>query len=177
MAEVPMPLRGANVVSLVRAQRPDVEQTIPAADRPEQLALEFEKPHQLLVVVTDRLHGATFLRRLLQVRPKVIVDLRFAPHFSFTGIDALTVRRQIEAVGAHYIQYSVPFHEFGPSLLKHDPMSIAAKLSKLAYDGGRFQWPIMVLLKEDATASAFSPFLIGALSKDPGGKWAAEVVT
>jgi hypothetical protein len=176
MAELPTPIRGANVVSLVHAQRSNIEQLNASALRPEQLALEFDKPHELLVVVTDQLHGTTFLRRLLQVRPKVIVDFRFAPHFNFTAVDSLIVKQQIEAVGARYVRYSIPFHEFGPSLLKHDPMAIATKLSTFARESVSSQWPIMVLLKEKNVARAFSPFLIGALSKDLGGKWTAEVV-
>jgi hypothetical protein len=144
---------------------------------PAQLTLEFDEPHQLLIVVTDRLHGATFLRCLLQVKPKVIADFRFAPHFNFTAVDGGLVKRQIEAVGARYVHYSIPFHEFGPSLLKHDPMSIATKLSVFARDSGGCPWPVMVLLKENTIAWAFSPFLVGALSKELGGKWKIEIVT
>jgi hypothetical protein len=35
----------------------------------------------------------------------------------------------------------------------------------------------MVLLKESEIARAFSPFMVGALSKNLGGKWTAELVT
>jgi hypothetical protein len=168
---------GDNVVSLARVLRSPVAITnAAAAPAPEQLTLEFDKPHQLLVVVTDRMHGATFLRTLLQVKPKIIVDFRFAPHFSFTAVDGQTVKRHIEAIGAHYVQYSIPFHEFGPSLLKHDPMTIASKFSAITREKGSPQWPVMVLLKENAVASAFSPYLLGALLRDSGGKWTAEVV-
>jgi hypothetical protein len=161
----------------MRTQRPSVRRTDVAAPTPEQLPLEFDKPHQLFVVVTDRLHGATFLRWLLKVRPKVIVDFRFAPHFNFTAIDSSTVKQQIDAIGARYVQYSVPFHEFGPSFLRHDPMAIATKLPTFVREGGSSQWPIMVLLKESEIAKAFSPFMIGALSNDLGGKWTAELIT
>ena len=174
MAELPTPIPCANVVTLVRAQRPNIEQPNAAGRRPEQLALEFDKPHELLVVVTDQLHGATFLRKLLEVRPKVIVDFRFAPHFNFTAVDSLIIKQQIEAVGARYVRYSIPFHE--PSLLKHDPTAIATKLSTFARESVSSQWPVMVLLKVSNVARAFSPFLVGALSKDLGGKWTAEVV-
>jgi hypothetical protein len=90
MAEFSTLVRGANVVSLFGAERPPVEQTNAVAPHAEQLTLEFDKPHQLLIVVTDRLHGATFLRWLLQVRPKVSVDFRLASHFNFTAVDSLT---------------------------------------------------------------------------------------
>jgi len=177
MVEVPAPAMGANVVSLVRPQKPMADQTQVARPAPTQLALEFDEPHQLLVIVTDRLHGATFLRWLLQVRPKVIVDFRFAPHFNFTAVDSGIVKQQIEAVGARYVQYSIPFHDFGPSLLKHDPMGIATKLSAFVRDTDGSPWPIMALLKENTVAGAFSPFLVGALTKELGGKWKAEMVT
>jgi hypothetical protein len=176
MVELPKPISATNVVHLVQRQRPSVHQTV-ATPSPEQLALEFDKPHQLFVVVTDRLHGATFLRWLLKVRPKIIVDFRFAPHFNFTAVDSSTVRQQIEAVGARYVQYSVPFHDYGPSLLRHDPMAVATMLPTFVRETGGSQWPIMVLLKESEIARAFSPFMVGALSKNLGGKWTAELVT
>jgi hypothetical protein len=172
MAEPPATGPSAKVVSFVPVQA----RANAAASRPQQLALGLDQPHELLIVVTDQLHGATFLRRLLQVRPKVIVDVRFAPHFSFTAINADTVKQQIEAVGARYIRYAVPFHEYKSSLLKHDPMSIAIKLSDFVRESGSSQWPIMLLLKERVIANAFSPFLVGALSKYVGGNWMTEIV-
>jgi hypothetical protein len=173
MADPPSKGPGAKVLSFVPVQA----RANAAASRPEQLVLGLDQPHELLIVVTDQLHGATFLRRLLQVRPKVIVDVRFAPHFNFTAIDAVTVKQQIEAVGARYIRYAIPFHEYGPSLLRHDPMTIAIKLSEFVRESGSSQWPIMLLLKESVIANAFSPFLVGALSKYVGGNWTTEIVT
>jgi hypothetical protein len=148
-----------------------------AASHPQQLVLGLDQPHELLIVVTDQLHGATFLRHLLQARPKIIVDVRFAPHFNFTAIGSVTVKQQIEEIGARYIRYAIPFHEYGPSLLRHDPMSIAIKLSDFVRESGNSQWPIMLLLKESVTANAFAPFLVGALSKYVGGNWMTEIVT
>ena len=176
MADFVTPFRRDNVVPFVRTPKSDAGLPSETLRRPEQLVLELEKPHELYVVVTDRIHGATFIRNLLQIRPKVIVDFRFAPHFNFTAVDSLTVKQQIEAVGARYIRYAVPFHEFGSSLLKHDPMLIATKLSTFARESDNVHWPIMVLLKEGSVANSFSPFFVGALSQDPGGKWTAEVV-
>jgi hypothetical protein len=164
---------GAKVLSFIPVQ----SRADGVASRPEQLALRLDEPHKLLVVVTDQLHGATFLRWLLQVRPKVIVDVRFAPHFNFTAVNALTVKQQMDTVGARYIRYAIPFHEYGPSLLRHDPMSIAIKLSEFVRESGSSQWPIMLLLKERVIASAFSPFFTGALSKYIGGNWTTEIVT
>ncbi len=88
MTEPPAGGPGAKVLSFV----PVKARTNAAVSRPQQLALGLDQPHELLIVVTDQLHGATFLRWLLQVRPKVIVDVRFAPHFNFTAIDANTVK-------------------------------------------------------------------------------------
>jgi hypothetical protein len=122
------------------------------------------------------LHGATFIRRLHSSKPKVIVDSRFAPHFNFIAVDSTTIKRQIELVGARYIRCSIPFHEFGPSLLKHDPMSIAIELSNKVIENGGLQWPLIALMKEADVANAFSPFLAGAFSRRFGGGWVTEVV-
>ena len=177
MADPQGPSDQRKVVSFISAQPYQVRRVDLSVHRPVQLSFEFDGPHQLLIVVTDRLHGATFLRQLHQSKPKVIMDVRFAPHFNFTAIDGITIKRQIEAVGARYIRYTIPFHEFGPSLLRHDPMLIATKLSNCILRSGGSQWPLMVLLKESGVAAAFSPFLVGALSKHLGGNWMAEVIT
>jgi hypothetical protein len=176
MAKIPTIGPDTNVISLFQEKGSQIEHKTKVAPNPVQLALEFDKPRELIIVVTEQLHGATFLRWLHQCKPQVVVDLRFAPHFIFTAVDSRTVRREIDYVGARYILNSIPFHEFGSSLLRHDPMAIATQLSIFARRSGKVQWPIMVLVKELAVASAFSPFLVGAFSKDLGGTWTAEVV-
>ncbi len=102
-----------NIVFPGKSDRPRAGAQAPARP-PEQLAIEFDRPRQLHVVATDRLRGATFLRSLLQVKPAVLLDFRFAPHFKFTAVDGSVVRSQIEAMGIDYAHHSVPFHEFGP---------------------------------------------------------------
>jgi len=111
------------------------------------------------------------------VKPTVLLDFRFAPHFKFTAVDGSAVRSQIEAMGIHYAHHSVPFHEFGPSLLKHDPMQIAIQLPELARANGSLGGPFMVLIKEVGMAHALSPFLIGALVKELGGRWTLEITS
>ena len=170
-------IRDGNVVFLVHPNREPARVPRTAAPPPKQLAMEFDGPHQLVVVVTDRLHGATFLRCLLQAKPKMLLDFRFAPHFRFTAIDGTVVKHQIDAVGARYVQCSIPFHEFGPSLLKHDPKGIAFRLPEFARATGSLEGPFMVLIKEAAMAHALSPFLLGALHHNLGGRWALEVIT
>ncbi len=165
-----------NVVFLARPERSRTSEHAPARP-PEQLAIEFERPRQLHVVATDRLHGATFLKSLIQVRPTMLLDLRFAPHFKFTAVDGGVVRSQIEAMGIRYAHHSVPFHEFGPSLLRHDPMRIASMLPELARANGSLGGPLMVMMKEVETARALSPFLIGVLVTEFGGSWTLEITS
>jgi hypothetical protein len=177
MAKPSISLPNDNVVNFVRRQLPRIEKQSASGYGMEQLAFDLDEPRQMLIVSTDKIHGATFLRCLLQSRPKAIVDLRFAPHFNFTAVDSLIVKKQIENLGVRYVHYSIPFHEFGSALLRHDPMKIASNLSIIARESGTPQWPLMILVKEISVANAFSPFMIGALSKDLGGKWTAIVVT
>lgn len=173
MAEPEGPIREANVIPLMAAR--------PSQDRglrePVQLSLDFDEPHKLFVIATEHLHGATFIRRLYQSKPKVILDLRFAPHFNFGPIDGRTIKQQIAAVGAQYLLHSVPFHEIKSSLLKHDPALIASRLSDCISETGSAHWPVMVLIKDRGIAIAFSPYLVGALSKHPGGRWMTEMIT
>ena len=107
----------------------------------------------------------------------MLLDLRFAPHFKFTAVDGGVVRSQIEAMGIHYAHHSVPFHEFGPSLLRHDPMRIATMLPELARANGSLGGPLMVMMKEVEIARALSPFLIGALVTEFGGSWKLEITS
>jgi hypothetical protein len=165
-----------NVVFLARPERSRMAAHAPAR-QPEQLAIEFERPRQLHVVATDRLHGATFLRSLIQVKPVVLLDFRFAPHFKFTAVDGVVVRSQIEAMGIRYAHHSVPFHEFGPSLLKHDPLRIATVLPELARANGSLGGPFMVMMKEVGIAHDMSRFLIGALVNELGGRWSLEITS
>jgi hypothetical protein len=175
VVEHPMEKQSGNVVFLV-GTHPTVAAPKESVRLPEQLAIEFERPRQLLVVVSDRLHGATFLRHLLKAKPKVLLDFRFAPHFSFTAVDGATIKHQIDASGTKYVQCPIPFHEFGPSLLRHDPSGIALRLPECARANGVLNGPLMVLVKDAAVARALTPFLLSALHHDLGGKWVTELV-
>jgi hypothetical protein len=176
MADSSAPPQGATIISFVRTRQPLINDKTTDVGHPVQLEFEFDKTRKLLLVVTDHLHGATFIRRLHMLKPKIIIDSRFAPHFNFTAVDGAIIKRQIELVGARYVRHSIPFHEFGASLLRHDPMSIAIKLSDKVLENGGSQWPLMILLKEGNVASTFSPFLAGAFSRRFGGDWVTEVV-
>ena len=167
-----------NVVYFESARpAPALAPTAPPAIVPEQLSIDFNAPYQLLVVASERLHGATFLKYLLECRPRIVLDLRFAPHFSFTAIDGAVARRQIEFVGARYIQDPTPFHEYGPSMLRHDPRGIASKLPRYAKGVGIPVGSLMVLIKEDAIARTMEPYLIGAVREALGGTWGSIIVT
>ena len=147
-----------------------------SAARPEQLVMDFDPPRKLLVVVAENLHGSTFLQSLLENRPTMLVDFRFAPHFNFTAIDGQTARRQIDSVGTLYVQCPVPFHEYSSSLLRHDPQAIAQKLPNCAIAKGVMTGPLMVLVKEVAVARALAPFLAAALCEQLGGTWQPNII-
>ena len=166
-----------NVVYLGRAHPTPVPAPPATAIVPEQLSIDFEALHKLLIVASERLHGATFLKYLIESRPKILLDLRFAPHFSFTAIDGAVARRQIATVGARYIQEPTPFHEYGPSMLRHDPREIASKLPRYAKAVGIPTGSLMVLIKEDAIARTMEPYLVGAVREALGGKWSSFIVT
>ena len=152
-------------------------QTAQTPITPEQLAIDFDAPHRLIVLVAERLHGATFFRCLLESKPKVVLDFRFAPHFSFKAIDAASARRRMDDVGAVYVQEPTPFHDYTPSLLRHDPRSIALRLPDCAIAAGVAVGPLMVLVKEDAVARILAPYLVGALRERIGGSWGSCIVT
>ena len=56
-------------------------------------------------------------------------------------------------------------------------MQIAVRLPGIrARQGGSLNGPFMVLMKEIGMAHALSPFLVGALMKDLGGRWAVDIM-
>ena len=166
-----------NVVYLKRSHFTPVSATAAKAIFPEQLSIDFEAPRPLLVVASERLHGATFLKYLIEYKPRIVLDLRFAPHFSFTAINGAVARQQIEIVGARYVQDPTPFHEYSPSMLRHDPRKIALKLPHYVKALGILTGPLMVLIKEDAIARTMEPYLVGAVREALGGSWGSIVIT
>ncbi len=175
MAEPTRPTN-ANVVALFDGSEIDKQRKSAARMAPRQLVLQLEGQYKLTAVVTDRLHGATFVNTLYEVKPQVVIDLRFAPHFNFTAVESRLVRSQLDLVGSRYVQYTIPFHEFGSSLLKHDPNRMAANVAGILRDGCAPETVIMVLLQDQRAAKSFLPFLSAARSNKSGFQWETEVI-
>lgn len=169
---------GADVVSLFSQQPEIADQPKSRASQfaPKQLDLRLDDERCLFVVVTEQIHGATFLRSLVDLKPNLLLDLRFAPHFRFTGIPAEVSHRTIERLGVAYILRSMPFHEYLPNILRHEPVKLARDLLLLAYGSNPIAGPLMVLMQHEAEAEAFSPYLVGALESADEAEWAVDFV-
>lgn len=142
---------------------------------PRQLELGFDAERCLVLISTEKIHGAGFLRILSSKRPAALIDLRFAPHFEFTGVPSSTLFRSVERTGVQYFVHSIPFHEIRTTLLKHDPMRLAMEILNTTSKNGPQRGPIMVLFQHREDADAFGPYLRGAIEQLEGRQWTTEL--
>ena len=144
--------------------------------KPEQLALALDGQRMVVFVATDKIHGATFLRTLSKLRPSLLLDLRFAPHFEFTAVPTNIIKHGIDHTGSPYLLHSLPFHELRSNLLRHEPAELADKLLLTTCGPNPIRGPLMVLVQHRQDAEAFGPYLVGALQRAEGGHWQIEIV-
>jgi hypothetical protein len=161
-----------NIVPLRRAD-PVNSQPRPIT---EQLRFALEDERKLVILVTERIHGATFLRSVMEFRPRVAVDVRFAPHFEFTAVPSALIKQTLESVVARYVLYTIPFHDFSPNFLRHNPLGIAEDLIARVFEAAAPAGPLLMLVHRQADAEAFAPYLAAALSRVSGGSWKMELV-
>jgi hypothetical protein len=147
-----------------------------SAAQPMQLELGFGGVRRITFVITDKIHGATFLRSLHDSRPVTLFDLRFAPHFEFTAVSAKAVDVTLKSLGIHYIQRSVAFHDLHVNILRHDPGQLAAELLTLAYGTTPARGPVMVLVQHMSDAEVFRPYFTHVLERLEGASWTVTFV-
>ena len=133
-------------------------------------------PAAARAVATEKIHGATFLRGVLETRPRTLLDLRFAPHFEFTAVPASSTIRALSQMGVRYVQRSVPFHEQTTAKMHHNPVQVAADLLSFAYGTFPVQGPVMILVQHRSDAEAFGPYLAQAIERKSGGSWTSRFV-
>ncbi len=168
---------GSNIIPLNVPSR--LAGSLPASPLlppPRQLEFGFGGERKLLFVITDKIHGATFLRSLYDTRPVTLFDLRFAPHFEFTAVSANVVTGTFKSLGIRYIQRSVAFHDLHGNILRYNPGQLAAELMTLAYGPVPARGPVMVLVQHMSDAEALRPYFAHVLERIEGASWIVTFV-
>jgi hypothetical protein len=144
---------------------------------PRQLEFRFNGERQVVFVVTDKLHGATFLRSIRDTHPVILFDLRIAPHLEFTAVSVSAAIVSLNKMGVRYIQRSVAFNELHTNILRFNPNQLALDLLSLAYGASPARGPLMVLVQHTNDAEAFLPYFAGVLQRIDGASWSISFVS
>jgi len=164
-----------SLASRTRAREPASHEHESVA-QPRQLEFGFGRERNVVFVATDKIHGATFLRGVLDTRPVTLFDLRFAPHFEFTAVSASAAIGALNKMGVRYIQRGVAFHDFQANILRYNPGQLALDLLSLGYGSSPARGPLMILVQHMSDAEAFRPYLVGLIERTDGAPWTVNFV-
>jgi hypothetical protein len=90
---------------------------------PERLEF-FGERGTIFFAEIEHIHGTTFLRGLIDLKPWLVIDLRFAPYSNFAPISANTIQNVMENLGKKYHLHSLSFDGLCSGLLLHNPSYI-----------------------------------------------------
>jgi hypothetical protein len=170
---VPLSVK-SNVVS-IRVRQPKISASKNEMTYSKQLELGLDRTRMLVLLSADALHGARFLGAISEFQPKTLMDVRYAPHFNFTGGGSELTIKSLKKIGVRYISSSIPLHQISKNFLQFNLAEIAANLVK-NFDLQR-AGPVMALFQHQADAKIFGPFLLGALEKADNQLWQLKDVS
>lgn len=146
------------------------------APKSDQLQLAFDGERSAVFVVTNAIHGATFLRHLEEFKPRAILDLRLAPHFNFAPLPGSMMIEMIRQLGSKYIASPVPFHKVAENPLRLEARALADELAANVSFTAKNPGPLMLLVQHPGDAQMLAAYVVAALERSEGGRWSAVVV-
>ncbi len=144
----------------------------PRASAPEQLELRLDGSFDVYFLATSDLIAETYVKNVSRIRPRNIIDLRFAPRFDFAGSSSRRMFLYTSEESWAYQQIPYPFHGvLRPSAGGSAFHDLTTALRKWAKGHRPVVGPILVLVELNRHAAVALPIVSTIFKLISGHVW------
>ena len=137
-----------------------------------QFSLPFvDKPadRQTVIVPMEHIHGEQLCRLITDLKPQVVIDLRYVIRFDLPGTSRASIFRHIRAASSSYITIPVPWHQCQARDFMADKALLPARFTQeiLNREGSA----VLLLVARRTEARYLATYIHRILADQAGSSW------